>query len=240
MEQGGQISGGGGAGGGWDSIYENDQSVKVLSIETAGKLYDYSNEITGAEWPSLRQIVSPCPTLKVIGAVTQGMVKREELKRMKEMGRPGMEALQESAGEAPKITKTKKAALVADTVASKVLGNTVGRVGRFLGKRVLGEVPDEAKTTQFYDSEGRPIGDSSIDEASAEKSSQAEETAASSSVTESEPVPIDEETMEAISDQLKKDAEAATKVHVDKEDEALFRELLDEKKEDSPSRVTAQ
>lgn len=29
LEQDGQILGGGGAGGGWDSIYENDQSDKV-------------------------------------------------------------------------------------------------------------------------------------------------------------------------------------------------------------------
>lgn len=90
LEKGGQISGGGGAGGGWDSIFENDQSSKVLNIETASKLFDTSTEITGAEWPTLKQITSPCPTLKVIGAVTQGMVKREELKRMREMGRPGM------------------------------------------------------------------------------------------------------------------------------------------------------
>lgn len=90
LEKGGQISGGGGAGGGWDSIFENDQSSKVLNIETAAKLFDTSTSITGAEWPSLKQITSPCPTLKVIGAVTQGMVKREELKRMRELGRPGM------------------------------------------------------------------------------------------------------------------------------------------------------
>ena len=31
LEKGGQISGGGGAGGGWDSIYENDQSDKVTN-----------------------------------------------------------------------------------------------------------------------------------------------------------------------------------------------------------------
>ena len=33
LEKRGQISGGGGAGGGWDSIYENDQSAKVNNIE---------------------------------------------------------------------------------------------------------------------------------------------------------------------------------------------------------------
>jgi len=33
IEKGGQISGGGGVGGGWDSIFENDQSSKVLNID---------------------------------------------------------------------------------------------------------------------------------------------------------------------------------------------------------------
>ena len=35
LEKDGQILGGGGAGGGWDSIYENDQSDKVLNKDTA-------------------------------------------------------------------------------------------------------------------------------------------------------------------------------------------------------------
>jgi hypothetical protein len=50
IEKGGQISGGGGAGGGWDSIFENDQSSKVLNIETANKLFNRATEITGANW----------------------------------------------------------------------------------------------------------------------------------------------------------------------------------------------
>lgn len=52
LEKGGQISGGGGAGGGWDSIFENDQSGKVLNIDTGFKLFQYATEITDAEWPS--------------------------------------------------------------------------------------------------------------------------------------------------------------------------------------------
>merc|ERR1719352_2282993 len=55
LEKDGQILGGGGAGGGWDSIFENDQSAKVLSIETAKILFDSSCSITGAEWPTLKQ-----------------------------------------------------------------------------------------------------------------------------------------------------------------------------------------
>merc|ERR1712161_55545 len=99
LEKGGQISGGGGAGGGWDSIYENDQSSKVLNLETATKLFDTSTAITGAEWPTLKQITSPSPTLNVIGAVTQGSVKREELKRVKEGFATAIEVQEEEEEE---------------------------------------------------------------------------------------------------------------------------------------------
>lgn len=146
LEKGGQISGGGGAGGGWDSIFENDQSAKVLDVEAAVKLFQYSTEITGAEWPDLKAVTSPCPTLKVIGAVTKGMVQREELKRMREMGRPGMELDSESIKKPGVVKKT---AAAADRVVSGVLSNTVGRATRFAGKRLLGEFPDEAVHGSF-------------------------------------------------------------------------------------------
>ena len=184
LEKGGQISGGGGAGGGWDSIFENDQSSKVLDVETAVKLFQYSTQITGAEWPNLKAVTSPCPTLNVVGAITKGMVQREELKRMKEMGRPGMmtEAeyqLQQIQGAATapaqastpqvvavpaakpiKLGKRKRVALVADKVVGFTLSNTVGRVARFAGKRLLGEFPEEAVTGSFDNTAGqkqRPI-----------------------------------------------------------------------------------
>ena len=146
IEKGGQISGGCGAGGGWDSIFENDQSAKVLDVHTQMKLFDYASEITGAEWPPIRAVTSPCPTLKVIGAVTKGAVKREELKRMREMGRPGIDNVQVKP-----ISKTKKVVMVADRGASFVLANTVGRVARLVGKRILGEFPDEAKQGSFHE-----------------------------------------------------------------------------------------
>jgi hypothetical protein len=145
LEKGGQISGGGGAGGGWDSIFENDQSAKVLDIETAVNLFRYATEVTGAEWPDIKAVTSPCPTLKVIGAVTKGMVKREELKRIREMGRPGME----QEAEPVKVGVTKKAVVAADRVVTGVLSNTVGRAARFAGKRILGEFPDEALNGSF-------------------------------------------------------------------------------------------
>jgi hypothetical protein len=82
IEKGGQIMGAGGAGGGWDSIFENDQSDKVLDVEKARKLWEYSSAITGAAWPSPNQPKSPCPTLSVVGAVTDLLNKKEELDRM--------------------------------------------------------------------------------------------------------------------------------------------------------------
>lgn len=42
----GKIVGAGGAGGGWDSIYENDQSDKVLDQETADVMWKYSTQVS--------------------------------------------------------------------------------------------------------------------------------------------------------------------------------------------------
>merc|ERR1719284_1280728 len=82
LEKGGQIIGAGGAGGGWDSLYENDQSDKVLNKDLMMKLWDYTTEITGAQWPKAYQPKSPCPTLKVIEAVTSVLGVLEERARM--------------------------------------------------------------------------------------------------------------------------------------------------------------
>jgi len=82
IEKGGQIMGAGGSGGGWDSIFENDQSDKVLDAEKAPKLWKYSTAITGAEWKSAGQPISPCPTLRVIGFVTDLLNQKEEMERM--------------------------------------------------------------------------------------------------------------------------------------------------------------
>mmetsp|Transcript_8447 Transcript_8447/g.17588 ORF Transcript_8447/g.17588 Transcript_8447/m.17588 type:complete len:599 (+) Transcript_8447:200-1996(+) len=252
LEKGGQISGGGGAGGGWDSIFENDQSSKVLSIEKAKKLFDTSTDITGAEWPTLKQITSPCPTLKVIGAVTQGMVKREELKRMREMGRPGMSdedvevmdkaielAEAEEAAAAPaaaattetpvvktrpaaKFSKRQRVVMVADKTVGFVLGNTVGRVARLVGGKLLGKIPETAKNGSFHE------------EASAEGSAAATTPSSIIATVDSEGMDLLEE---AISVQLKEDSAAvsasSSAAAVDTEDEALFQTLYDEETEKS-------
>ena len=208
LEKGGQISGGGGAGGGWDSIFENDQSGKVLDVETAMDLFHTSTAITEAEWPSSKQVVSPCPTLKVIGAVTQGMVKREELKRMREMGRPGIN------DDTPlKVTKFKKAVIVTDRVASFTLKNTVGRVARFLGRRLLGRVPDTALSGSYH----------------AEKSIEAdaveEQLSSDDSLTK----------LDNNQELLDSEMEAQKEAIVDREDEALFEQIYE--KESAGSRA---
>jgi len=139
LEKGGQISGGGGAGGGWNSIYENDQSAKVLDMELAMDLFKYSTKITGAKWPDLKQITSPCPTLKVISSVSEYMIAKEEMKRIRG-DRPGFSA----DGKPIKVSTFKKTQVVADKVVGSVVGNTVGRVARLFGQRLLGRLPEEA------------------------------------------------------------------------------------------------
>lgn len=208
LEKGGQISGGGGAGGGWDSIFENDQSSKVLDVTTALKLYNYATEITHAEWPDLKQVVSPCPTLKVIGAVTKGMVQREELKRMRELGRPGLnEDGTPIAPVAPvKVSKAKKVAMVTDRVASGVLKNTVGRVARFAGRRLLGRIPDTALQGSY-----QPTG----------KESAAQEL----------------ETLDSYQEMLVQEVSLKSTAEsiMDTEDEALFAEIYDSERSDAKS-----
>lgn len=66
------------------------------------------------------------------------MIAKEELKRMED--RPGFNA----DGTPIRASKAKKAARVADKVVSGVLRNTLGRVKRFAGRRILGRVPQEA------------------------------------------------------------------------------------------------
>jgi len=133
LEKGGQISGGGGAGGGWDSIYENDQSSKVNNVELGIDLFRSANKITGAEWPFGKQVI---PTLDYFGSISKNMCAREELKRM--AARPGFD----EQGVPLKIYKRQKVQLVADKVTRGVLRNTISRVGRMASKYVLRRVPD--------------------------------------------------------------------------------------------------
>jgi hypothetical protein len=101
LEQDGQILGGGGAGGGWDSIYENDQSDKVLNKELATELFECSTAVSGAEWPTPYQ-PRPVPLEKqVVGNVVDTIAKMlyasEEAKRREP--KPGMVGAEASAAE---------------------------------------------------------------------------------------------------------------------------------------------
>ena len=125
IEKGGQIAGAGGAGGGWDSIFENDQSDKVCDVEKSAMLWKYTTQITGAEWPAAYQPKSPCPTLTVVAAATSLLNRKEELERMKP--KAGMVASSGSAG----MPSGGGAPAVLDQVF----------------KKVLGELPDEAVGT---------------------------------------------------------------------------------------------
>jgi hypothetical protein len=133
LEQDGQILGGGGAGGGWDSIYENDQSDKVLDTEKAATLWKYSTSLTGAQWPPANQPKSPCPTLKVVGAMTNFMNAKEELKRMQ---------------PAPGVVGGGLGASTAQ-LADKVVGGTAGRVVKLAQAKFLGDLPSAALDGSF-------------------------------------------------------------------------------------------
>lgn len=54
---------------------------QVLNKDTAADLWKYSTIVTGASWPPANQPKEPCPTLKVMGAVTEFMNRNEEVKR---------------------------------------------------------------------------------------------------------------------------------------------------------------
>ena len=56
---------------GWESIYENEPSGALLNLGLSQELWKESSLVTGASWPPANQPKSPCPTLKVVGAVTK-------------------------------------------------------------------------------------------------------------------------------------------------------------------------
>jgi hypothetical protein len=71
------------------------------------------------------------------------MIDREELKRMEE--RPGFY----KDGRPIKITKRKKVQRAAEKVVVGVFRRTVGRTSRFLSRRLLGKIPEEAIQGSF-------------------------------------------------------------------------------------------
>ena len=224
LEKGGQISGGGGAGGGWDSIFENDQSAKVNNIELGVELFRTSTEITGAEWPDVSAMTSPCPTLNVIGAISKAMIEKEELKRMEE--RPGFDA----DGNVIKLSKRKKVKRVAQKVVGGVLSRTVGRVGGFLSRRLLGRVPETAIEGSFQEEkplEENPLLASKVPIVQTEEVAKVEDTLAST---------IDDQTLieKEISEQVFGNQETVETEKIDtemKSDLELIEEAMIAKKE---------
>lgn len=131
-----------------ESIVEPDEELDYLrkeyDFDAAYKLNKYSSDITDSTCPKIKQFTSPCPTLKVIGAITKGSVRREELKRMRELGRPGIEE-----PEVVKMTKRKKVAAFVDKAVTFTLKQTVGRVARIASSAILGQIPETATTGSF-------------------------------------------------------------------------------------------
>lgn len=114
----------------------------MLDVETATNLWKYSSEITGSNWPPANQPKSPCPTLKVVGAVTKMLNAKEEAKRMEPA--PGMVA--GMGGNV--LAGTAK-------VADKVVGATVGKVAKIAQSRLLGQLPDQAVTGSFQEDKNK-------------------------------------------------------------------------------------
>lgn len=113
---------------------------KTYDIDKAYKLFSLAQKVTKAEWPKIKVVTSPCPTLKVVGAVTKAQVQKQELKRMREMGRPGIAEPEVVS----RVTKRQKIAAAAERVTSFVFRNTVKRFAKVATSKMLGEFPDEA------------------------------------------------------------------------------------------------
>ena len=106
-------------------------------------------------WPSANQPKSPCPTLKVVGAVTQAMNAKEEAKRTLE-GIPAREGVMR-AGLGGKVLGS--TGYVVDAVA----GNTVGRVAKLAQDRLLGHIPTEAVEGSFQETKEKDAAEAEVE-----------------------------------------------------------------------------
>ena len=129
---------------GWESIYESEPTDQVLDKDKSADLWRHSCAVTGASWPAANQPKSPCPTLKVVGAVTQAMNAKEEAKRTLEGMAPG-EGSSGVTGIGGKVLGS--TSYVVDSVA----GNTIGRAAKLAQDRLLGGVPTEAVEGSYQD-----------------------------------------------------------------------------------------
>jgi len=130
LEKDGQISGGGGAGGGWDSIYENEQSAKVQNIDTTVDLFTTATSITGAKWPKPADMAEQAPPmLKIIGSISKNKLQDEEAKRRSV--RPGLDestkAKDEGGSGSPVFSEEDKTVL-SDIIAGELASEKKGVV----------------------------------------------------------------------------------------------------------------
>lgn len=153
------------------------------------------------------------------------MIEKEELKRMVE--RPGLN----EDGTPIKITKRKKVKRVAQKVVGGVFSNTVGRVGRFASRRLLGRVPETALQGSFQESkpeeENKLLKLKETDivaEAVAETLSSEQET-----ITIDDKVILEKEISEKIfSEYDSSEADKSMESEM-KSDDQLFKEIMAEK-----------
>lgn len=201
------------------------------NIDLGISLFRSSTEITGAEWPDVTAVRSPCPTLNVIGAISKQMIEKEELKRMVE--RPGLNA----DGTAIQLSKRKKAKVVAQKVVGGVLKNTIGRVGRFASKRLLGKVPETAIEGSFQESqpeEANKLLNSIETPATVSVTSEMEEVDEQYHEQELLNIQKDQKILELeISDKVFESSESLKEIKSSedgmKSDSELFKEMMDDK-----------
>mmetsp|Transcript_46342 Transcript_46342/g.112319 ORF Transcript_46342/g.112319 Transcript_46342/m.112319 type:complete len:859 (+) Transcript_46342:115-2691(+) len=153
-------------------IDENEIYGKAIDIDKAHQLFQLSEQVTKADWPKVKVVTSPCPTLYVIGAVTKAQVQKQELKRMREMGRPGISepdvvavvaATTASDDEKVKLTKRQKVAAAVDKAATFVFKKTVKPVAKTATSKLLGEFPDEAVNNYIEDVQDEDVAQLEVD-----------------------------------------------------------------------------
>jgi len=145
-------------------------------MENSYQLFQWAEKVTGTDYPQIKKVTSPCPTLKVVGAYTKSQLKKQEMKRMQELGRPGMKnavtttttddedvaATEEESDNdgsgSNKKTKmkrkvakriVKKAFVYSDRVFGFVFKHTVKRTARVVSNIVLGKIVDEAVSGSY-------------------------------------------------------------------------------------------
>jgi hypothetical protein len=143
---------------------------------------------------------------------------------------PNMEQYNNVVAVKPiKITKRKRIAIAADKVVSFALGNTVGRVAKIAGKRLLGEIPQEAIQGSYAPTAAdltSSSSSSSSDQSHQVLFKQQQQQNGISSMNEQD----QKELLDEVAQQL------GTPV-IDSEDEALFQKIYNDERSGSSTAV---